>query len=101
MVLTTPENTKKLIFRTKELGKDYKSGDVTVYALRGINFEASSAHADYEELVGWLKNMTKAPSDLLLTHGEATAAEALQATITNRLGWDAVIARDLEEVTMG
>jgi metallo-beta-lactamase family protein len=65
-----------------------------------VNIDAFSAHADYEELIGWLKNMTKAPSRLFLTHGEPTAAESFKSNIKKYLGWDSVIARDLEEVSL-
>jgi metallo-beta-lactamase family protein len=65
-----------------------------------VNVDAFSAHADYEELIGWLKNMTKAPSHLYLTHGEPAAAESFKSNIKKHLGWDSVIARDLEEVSL-
>ena len=65
-----------------------------------VNVDAFSAHADYEELTGWLKNMTRAPSHLFLTHGEPAAAESFQSNIERHLGWEAVIARDLEEVSL-
>jgi metallo-beta-lactamase family protein len=65
-----------------------------------VNVDAFSAHADYEELIGWLKNMTKAPSRLFLTHGEPAAAESFKSNIKKYLGWESVIARDLEEVSV-
>jgi metallo-beta-lactamase family protein len=65
-----------------------------------VNVDAFSAHADYEELIGWLKNMTKAPSHLYLTHGEPAAAESFKSNIKKYLGWESVIARDLEEVSL-
>ena len=65
-----------------------------------VNVDAFSAHADYEELIGWLKNMTKAPSHLFLTHGEPAAAESFKSNIKKYLGWESVIARDLEEVSL-
>ena len=65
-----------------------------------VNVDAFSAHADYEELIGWLKNMAKAPSRLFLTHGEPAAAESFKSNIKKNLGWDSVIARDLEEVSL-
>jgi metallo-beta-lactamase family protein len=65
-----------------------------------VNIDAFSAHADYEELIAWLKNMTKAPSRLFLTHGEPAAALSFQSNIKKHLGWESVIARDLEEVSL-
>lgn len=63
-----------------------------------VNVDAFSAHADRDELIAWLGNFKKAPKKLFLTHGEATAAEALKARIREKLSWDAEIARDLQEV---
>lgn len=83
-------------------GADYvriHGEDVPVRA-EVVNLDAFSAHADYEELIGWLGNMEKAPSRLFLTHGEAAAALSFKATIGKRLGWNAEIARDLEEVSL-
>jgi len=65
-----------------------------------VNVDAFSAHADYEELIGWLKNMTKAPGRLFLTRGEPAAAESFRTNIRKHLGWASVIARDLEEVSL-
>jgi metallo-beta-lactamase family protein len=65
-----------------------------------VNVDAFSAHADYEELISWLKNMTQAPSRLFLTHGEPAAAESFKSNIKKYLGWESVIARDLEEVSL-
>jgi metallo-beta-lactamase family protein len=65
-----------------------------------VNVDAFSAHADYEELIGWLKNMKQAPSRLFLTHGEPAAAESFKSNIKKYLGWESVIARDLEEVSL-
>ncbi len=65
-----------------------------------VNVDAFSAHADYEELIGWLRNMSRPPSRLFLTHGEPAAAESFQSNIQKHLGWVSVIARDLEEVPL-
>lgn len=65
-----------------------------------VNIDAFSAHADYQELIGWLKNMPRTPSRLFLTHGEPSAAQAFQSNIKKHLGWEAAIARDLEEVSL-
>lgn len=63
-----------------------------------VNIDAFSAHADREELIGWLENFRQPPKQLYLTHGEAKAAEALQFRIKEKFGWNTEIARDLQEV---
>jgi putative ABC transport system ATP-binding protein len=40
IVAPTVSRTSAPVFRTKELGKVYRSGDVEVHALRGVDFEA-------------------------------------------------------------
>ena len=47
-----------------------------------------SAHADSEEIMRWLGGFTRPPRTTFLVHGEPVAMEALQASITARLGWN-------------
>jgi metallo-beta-lactamase family protein len=65
-----------------------------------VNVDAFSAHADRDELINWLGNFKKAPKQLFLTHGEASAADELKARIREKLSWDAEIARDLQEINL-
>lgn len=46
-----------------------------------------SAHADYEEMLGWLRGMGKPPQRTFVTHGEPAAADALRLRIERELGW--------------
>ena len=46
-----------------------------------------SAHADYEEILDWLRHFKKPPRRVFLTHGEPEAASALKFKIEERLGW--------------
>ncbi len=47
-----------------------------------------SAHADYEEILGWLSNFTAAPKKIFITHGEQTAAISLKTKIEEKFGWN-------------
>jgi len=47
-----------------------------------------SAHADADEIMAWLANVTQAPRHTFITHGEPDAAEALRKRIAAELGWD-------------
>ncbi|QAT83294.1 Ribonuclease [Corallococcus coralloides] len=60
-----------------------------------------SAHADREELLGWLRTFPRPPRETWLVHGEPAASEALAASIRERMGWRVRVARDGERVTLG
>jgi len=60
----------------------------------------TSAHADYEEMLGWLRGFTAPPRKVFITHGELGASESLQEKIEQELGWDCHIPNELEEDTL-
>lgn len=51
----------------------------------------TSAHADYQEMLDWLKHFTKPPKKVFITHGEPEAALSLKAKIEETLGWHCVV----------
>jgi len=51
----------------------------------------ASAHADYAEIIEWLKKCPKAPRKVFIAHGEKEAALAMQEHVMDELGWDAEI----------
>jgi metallo-beta-lactamase family protein len=61
--------------------------------IRAERFEidALSGHADWRELVDWVRG-TPEPRKVLLNHGEPTAAEALARHLQEELGWRARVA---------
>jgi metallo-beta-lactamase family protein len=51
--------------------------------------DSFSAHADYSEILRWLRGFKRAPSKTFLVHGEANAIEAMKGHITSAYkGWD-------------
>jgi metallo-beta-lactamase family protein len=52
-----------------------------------VELDSMSAHADYTELIGWLKNMKIKPKRVFLTHGEPPAADAFRKHLERHLGW--------------
>lgn len=58
-----------------------------------------SAHADYQELIAWLKP-ADAPSRCFITHGDPAASVALKAQLLEQLGWRAGIPEDGETVSL-
>lgn len=60
-----------------------------------------SAHAGKSELLRWLSGFPAPPKQTYLTHGEPAAAQALQASIQQKFGWKASVARYLDTVPFG
>ncbi|MFO7764134.1 MAG: MBL fold metallo-hydrolase [Wenzhouxiangellaceae bacterium] len=53
------------------------------------NLEMLSAHADADEIMGWLAGMAEAPAQTFVIHGEAGASDTLRLRIKEELGWHA------------
>jgi metallo-beta-lactamase family protein len=62
--------------------------------------ENLSAHADYGEILAWLKRFSKAPGRTFMVHGEPRASEALRQRITKELHWDVAVPTYLQKVTL-
>lgn len=62
--------------------------------------ENLSAHADYQEILAWLKNFTYPPKKVFITHGESKGAQALKERIQDELGWECHIPQFMEKVEL-
>ncbi len=62
--------------------------------------ENLSAHADVDEILGWLRGFTRPPRHTFITHGEPEAADALRRRIEEALRWQCTIPDYLERVTL-
>lgn len=60
----------------------------------------TSAHADYREMLLWLKRFTRPPRSVFITHGETNAANSLKAHIENELGWECIVPDYLDKVNL-
>ena len=60
-----------------------------------------SAHAGKSELLRWLTALQAPPKQVYPTHGEPSAAQALQQAITEKFRWKASVARYLDTVEVG
>jgi metallo-beta-lactamase family protein len=56
---------------------------------RIVQLDGLSAHADYGELIEWLRSSSLAPRGVFVTHGEAAAADALRRRLYEAFGWAA------------
>lgn len=59
-----------------------------------------SAHADYSEMLDWLRHFECAPIKTFLTHGEPVAADTFRRHIEENLGWDVVVPEYLESTEL-
>ena len=75
-------------------GKQYKVAAKIEY------LDALSCHADYEEILLWLKSFERPPAKVFLVHGEKTASESLAEKIRERYGWNVHIPQYLESVDL-
>jgi metallo-beta-lactamase family protein len=57
---------------------------------RIVQIEGLSAHADYAEIIDWLKPARLAPKRVFVTHGEPAAADAFRRRLRDTFGWDTV-----------
>jgi metallo-beta-lactamase family protein len=53
--------------------------------------QASSAHADANELLDWMRGLPAAPRTVFVTHGEPGASDTLRQRIERDLGWAAIV----------
>ncbi len=59
-----------------------------------------SDHADYQEMLAWMKQFKNPPKRTFLVHGEPSAAEALRERIKSELSWDVHVAQYLEQIEL-
>ena len=64
------------------------------------NLETLSAHADYAEILEWLKAFREPPRVTYLTHGEPKAADQMRQHIERTLNWQCVVPDYRDTVTI-
>jgi metallo-beta-lactamase family protein len=62
-------------------------GEWIAVAARIEKIDSMSAHADANEIMGWLGGFTAAPKQTFIVHGEPSAQDALGRRIQAELGW--------------
>lgn len=56
-----------------------------------VVMSSTSAHADYLELLEWLKHFVRPPKKVFITHGEPHSAQSLKDKIEQQLGFTCLI----------
>jgi metallo-beta-lactamase family protein len=74
-------------------------GYVPVHALI-VQVEGLSAHADYSELLDWLRASKISPREVFVTHGEPAASDGFRRRLHETLGWAARVPEHNETVTL-
>lgn len=64
------------------------------------NLHMLSAHADADEIMGWLRHFEAPPHRTFVSHGEPAASDALRHRIEEELGWSCSVAEYREEVDL-
>jgi metallo-beta-lactamase family protein len=55
---------------------------------RVVNMRGISGHADYNELLYWLRPIRQAPKRVFVTHGEKPQSEAMAGHLRSERGWE-------------
>lgn len=55
-----------------------------------------SAHADYEEILDWLRQAPRPPQKTYIVHGDPEAAEAMRGHVERELHWPVEVPKHLE-----
>lgn len=60
-----------------------------------------SAHADYAEIIDWLRGFAQPPRRTFITHGEPDAADSMRRHIEEQLGWHCEVPEYRDQVDLG
>lgn len=61
---------------------------------RVVQVQGLSAHADYAELIDWLRSGKLSPKRVFVTHGEPSAADGFRRRLKDTFGWNVVVPED-------
>ena len=75
-------------------------GDYIPIRAEVANIDSLSGHADYVEMLEWLRAAKMRPRRVFVTHGEADAADAMRHHIEESLGWPAEVPEQLQKVKL-
>ncbi|MHC4148683.1 MAG: MBL fold metallo-hydrolase RNA specificity domain-containing protein, partial [Planctomycetota bacterium] len=67
---------------------------------RIVRIHGFSAHADREELLGWLTELEAAPRAVFVVHGESESSLEFGDYVRERTGWDVSVPEYEEEVVL-
>jgi metallo-beta-lactamase family protein len=59
-----------------------------------------SAHADRDELLGWLKKIQVPPKEVFVVHGEPESSQALAGYLRSNTGWQVATPQYLQQIKL-
>jgi metallo-beta-lactamase family protein len=65
-----------------------------------VKMDSLSAHADYGEILQWLRGFKRPPKRTFVTHGEPAAADEMRRRIEETLGWPVSVPEHGERVAL-
>jgi metallo-beta-lactamase family protein len=65
-----------------------------------VKMDNLSAHADYSEILEWLRGVKRPPKRTFVTHGEPAAADEMRRRIEETLGWAVSVPQHGERATL-
>ncbi|HSN27895.1 MAG TPA: MBL fold metallo-hydrolase [Kofleriaceae bacterium] len=68
---------------------------------RVAQLDALSAHADYAEMLDWLRASRLSPRRVFVTHGEPSAADAFRRRLHESFGWNACVPDEGVAIPLG
>jgi metallo-beta-lactamase family protein len=68
---------------------------------RIVRLDGLSAHADYAEMIEWLRASNLAPKQVFVTHGEPAASDAFRRRLHDAFGWTTRVPDMGERVVLG
>ena len=68
---------------------------------RVVALDGLSAHADYAELIEWLRASKLSPREVFVTHGEPASSDAFRRRLKDSFGWRVRVPEVGETVTLG
>lgn len=75
-------------------------GEMVPIRAKIVHLTELSAHADYQEILAWMKGFKHPPRTTFITHGELEASEGLKKQIEQSLHWNCVIPDYLDRVEL-
>jgi len=65
-----------------------------------VRIHGFSAHADKEELLGWLKGLEKPPRQVFVVHGESESAKHFGEYVKEQTGWEVTVPAYQDELVV-
>jgi metallo-beta-lactamase family protein len=75
-------------------------GEYIPVKARVENIDNTSAHADYSEIIEWLRSSGIKPRKVFVTHGEPAAADEMRRRLIENFGWECFVPEAEERITL-